>query len=59
MSGVVLKVDSNNCLMDIGEQWEVGYGPEICKDFRAQGGFFEEWSDYGSFQIRCNVTIQK
>lgn len=56
---VVLKMDSNNFFKDLGQEWKVGYRPEVCKDFRAQGGFFEKRSYYCSFQIWWNVTVLK
>jgi len=47
-SEVVLKVDSNNFLKDLGEEWEIKYGPEICKDFKGKAR-----------QVYLYSTIQK
>lgn len=56
MFEVVLEMGGNNFFQYFGEKWEIGNGPVICKCIWIKGGFFENWSDYGSFKGRWNVA---
>ena len=53
---MVLELSSNYFFQYFGEEWEIGNGPVVCKNFWVKGGFFEMWSDYGSFKGRWNIA---